>query len=229
MAKSIVYPYLRHRLVKEVDGLILSHDDGDHVGDWQYLAQRMPPNWKRAPSKRDGFLPCISGQHWEWNGLLFEALWPPKLVDKAYNSDSCVIRVSDKYHSVLLTGDIENIAQYQLLNLNHNICADVIIIPHHGSKDAINQKWVTSLQAEYAINSSAKMNRWGLPHPRVISNYARSGTWLLDTADHGRIDLILTDQRIELKTAREHYFPFWYRHLLNNEKSSRMGRLLSKK
>lgn len=229
MAQSILYPYLQKTLVKKLDGLILSHDDGDHVGDWQYLANNMPPHWMRSPSIRVDFLPCVRGERWEWKNLLLEVLWPLKLVEKAHNSDSCVIRISDQYHKVLLTGDIENIAQYQLLNLEKDMSADVIVIPHHGSKDASNQKWVQRVQAEYAINSSVKMGRWELPHPKVINSYARQGSWLLDTADHGRIDLFFNEKKIRLKTSREDYFPFWYRHLLNSKKSSRIECLLSKK
>ena len=48
-----------------------------------------------------------------------------------------------------------------------------------------------------------------------MRNYAQQGGWLLDTADHGRIDVLFSHQKIRLRLAREHENPFWYRYLFN--------------
>ncbi|MEX5715364.1 hypothetical protein IC615_14005 [Serratia ureilytica] len=39
--------------------------------------------------------------------MQFEVLWPPKTSKKPGNDDSCVIRIDDGKHSLLLTGDAE--------------------------------------------------------------------------------------------------------------------------
>lgn len=229
IAQSVVYPYLQKALIRQLDGLILSHDDNDHTGDWPYLAKKMPPKWKIASSLKPDFFACIRGKRWRWNGLFFEVLWPPELADRAYNKDSCVVLVSDKYHRILLTGDLENIEEYRLLNYEDDLHADIALVPHHGSKDASNIKWTKAVQAKYVFNSSAKISRWNLPHPDVLNNYSQTGSWFLDTAEQGRIEVSFNGKKMELKTARDNDAPFWYRHLLNKEKSSRIKRLFPKK
>lgn len=52
-------------------------------------------------------LPCFKGQKWQWGILTFEVLWPEKLAPISHNDDSCVIQLTDGFHKILLTGDIE--------------------------------------------------------------------------------------------------------------------------
>lgn len=52
-----------------MDGVILSHLDNDHAGDWQGLAERWQPNWIRASQLGTEFMPCIRGESWQWRSL----------------------------------------------------------------------------------------------------------------------------------------------------------------
>lgn len=42
--QSVIEPILQQRGLRQVDGVILSHLDNDHAGDWQGLAERWQPN-----------------------------------------------------------------------------------------------------------------------------------------------------------------------------------------
>lgn len=105
-----------------MDGVILSHLDNDHAGDWQGLAERWQPNWIRASQLGTEFMPCIRGESWQWQSLHFTVLWPPQAVSRAYNQHSCVIRMTDTQsnHSVLLSGDVTAMGSGCLLATERN-------------------------------------------------------------------------------------------------------------
>jgi beta-lactamase superfamily II metal-dependent hydrolase len=57
--------------------------------------------WKAKVTK------CQTGQSWIWDGVLFEILSPHNKYKLTGNNASCVLKVSNKKHGILLTGDIE--------------------------------------------------------------------------------------------------------------------------
>lgn len=114
--QSVIEPILQQRGLRQVDGVILSHLDNDHAGDWQGLAERWQPDWIRASQLGTEFMPCIRGESWQWQSLHFTVLWPPQAVSRAYNPHSCVIRMTDTQsnYSVLLSGDVTAMGEWLL-------------------------------------------------------------------------------------------------------------------
>jgi len=51
--------------------------------------------------------PCVAGQSWQWDNINFELLNTAANQTGSDNNLSCVLRVSNEEHSLLLTGDIE--------------------------------------------------------------------------------------------------------------------------
>ncbi|WP_438886795.1 hypothetical protein, partial [Bacillus cereus group sp. Bce002] len=80
------------------------------------IHSRLKPAWIRASYRNEHFSPCIQGEFWQWQELTFEVVWPPRLVDRADNPHSCVVRMVDQQygHSVLLTGDVTAIGEWLL-------------------------------------------------------------------------------------------------------------------
>lgn len=130
MGERVLVPLLRTLGVRELDALMISHADSDHVGGALSVLAALPVHalhstldeahevrrWQRP--RRRGVVPhtpCVAGQHWLWDGVRFEVLHPTvadmERRDRlAPNALSCVLRVStagSEARSVLLTGDIE--------------------------------------------------------------------------------------------------------------------------
>ena len=129
--QSVIEPMLQQRGLRQVDGVILSHIDNDHAGDWQGLAERWQPDWIRASQLGTEFMPCIRGESWQWQSLHFTVLWPPQAVSRAYNPHSCVIRMTDTQsnHSVLLSGDVTAMGEWLLARDGAQLQSDVMIVP----------------------------------------------------------------------------------------------------
>jgi competence protein ComEC len=216
IAESVIAPVLVKRGVRQLDGLILSHTDTDHAGGRQFIEQRFKPDKKWASEKVAGYRPCIKGEHWYWQGLTFEVLWPPEQVSRAYNAHSCVLRVTDGSVAVLLTGDIDAVSEYLLVREGDKMDADILLIPHHGSDLSSSGVFLDRVTPELAIASLGKDNHWGMPSTDILSRYASRGIQWIDTGEHGQISVRIVDKNWQISSFRATDSQPWYRQLLRN-------------
>ncbi len=233
MVQSVVNPVLKAWQVDQLDGVILSHADNDHAGGWSIIDKQCSPTWKRSSDFREGFLACTTGQHWRWGQLQFEVLWPPKLVERANNPHSCVIRVSDTYRSVVLTGDIDAISELLMVNVierNTNRASNdskkgdsyqyhqalptaIMTVPHHGSKTSSTERMVGYFQPQMAIVSASCFNQWGLPAEQVRERYIEAGSEWLSSVSHGQITVDFKGEKMSWSGERSSKQNYWYRKL----------------
>ncbi|MDP4496620.1 DNA internalization-related competence protein ComEC/Rec2 [Vibrio cholerae] len=214
--QSVIEPMLQQRGLRQVDGVILSHLDNDHAGDWQGLAERWQPNWIRASQLGTEFMPCIRGESWQWQSLHFTVLWPPQAVSRAYNPHSCVIRMTDTQsnHSVMLSGDVTAMGEWLLARDGVQLQSDVMIVPHHGSKTSSTAEFIAQVNPKLAIASVAKDNRWNLPNPQVVARYQAQQVEWLDTGQAGQISLFFYPEQLDWFTQRSLGWEPWYRQML---------------
>ena len=214
-AQSVVQPWLLSRPEPSLAGIIVSHGDSDHAGGLDYLQSQWSEVWlrsseipKRAASSFQNILPCVQGEKWIWHNLTFEMLWPPVLVYRAYNPHSCVVKVSDVKQfpdnptSVLLTGDIDAVAELLLLRVTDLSDIDVVLVPHHGSLSSSTKTWLSKMDPQYALVSTARFNRWQLPKKEVQRRYQEKGAIWLNTAKTGQVSLTIQDGKIAVMLQR---------------------------
>ncbi|MGB1320730.1 MAG: DNA internalization-related competence protein ComEC/Rec2 [Vibrio gallaecicus] len=214
---SVVTPILQSRGVKKVEGVIISHFDSDHSGGYKAIVKNFAPEWIRTSQRATELhKPCIQGESWLWNQVSFKVLWPPKLVNRAYNPQSCVVRLEDhdSGRSLLLTGDIEALSEWLLSRNPTLLKSDVMLVPHHGSFTSSINIFIQSVEPEFAIASLAKGNQWGMPNSRVMDRYAQVGSHWLDTGSSGQISFEIVEGKWKFHTIRgDSPFP-WYRQML---------------
>lgn len=197
--KAVIVPYLHHRGWRSVDTLIISHGDNDHIGGAASLAEQLPVQQilTSVPEKVAWaeVTMCQAGQQWDWEGVHFAILHPTSYEDhqgRAGNNRSCVLRISLGEHHVLLTGDIEASAERQLLtHARQQLAADILVVPHHGSKTSSTLAFIQQVQPRYALFPIGHANRFGFPHPDVLTRYRAAGITTYDTAQQGAIEFKL--------------------------------------
>ncbi|PWI34947.1 DNA internalization-related competence protein ComEC/Rec2 [Vibrio albus] len=215
IAESVIAPVLVKRGVRQLDGLILSHTDSDHAGGRQFIERQFIPKMKWASERIVGYQPCIKGTHWYWRALRFEAVWPPKQVARAYNSHSCVVRVTDGQFSILLTGDIEAVSEYLLAREGKDkLDSDIMLVPHHGSDTSSTGTFIEQVTPEVAIASLAKGNFQGMPSVNVLNVYASRDIKWLDTGESGQITVEITENNWQISSFRATDSSPWYRQIL---------------
>lgn len=220
MATREILPYLRWRGVK-LEHLILSHSHLDHAGGMDTLLRAYPGLPVYSPLARNDHRPCVRGERWQWRGLTFTALWPPRRVERAENNDSCVLRIDDGKHRVLLTGDIEAKAELQLVvEQREALAAELLQIPHHGSKTSSSPPFLRAVNPRQAISSSSRYNAWRLPSAAVVRRYRQHGYPWSDTARSGQISARFFNDRWEIRRFREQISPRWYHQWFGVQRDS---------
>ncbi|MBQ0931921.1 DNA internalization-related competence protein ComEC/Rec2 [Ideonella sp. 4Y16] len=182
--ERVIWPALRALGERQIDELLLSHGDLDHIGGAGSLLRRLPVARLRHsldPSHplladRTGAQPCQAGQAWVWDGVHFEVLWPPEPGARrqgATNAASCVLRVDDEQgRALLLTGDI-GVAEEAALapGLAARPPLSVLLVPHHGSRSSSSDALLGATRPTVAVMQLGYRNRYGHPHPEVMARY----------------------------------------------------------
>ncbi|WP_049645791.1 ComEC family protein [Yersinia mollaretii] len=213
MAAAVILPYLRWRGIV-VEQIILSHDHLDHTGGLAELQATFPRASVHASYPVAGIvssLPCKQGVAWQWQGLDFEVLWPKAQVADAQNDDSCVIRINDGKHSLLLTGDLETQGELQLVKKSRaKLASTVLQVPHHGSNTSSTAPFLRAVKPELALASAARYNQWHLPTRKVINRYQKNNIIWRDTSVSGQLSVYFYDNNWQVKGYREQLMPRWY-------------------
>lgn len=188
--ERIVVPYLQAHGVQRLDMLMVSHDDSDHSGGApavldqiavkQFAAGILPdhPLWARARRSGAAAFRCAAGQHWRWDGIDFEVLWPdPGPLAGKPNAHCCVLRVSTTgpgdTTAALLTADIEAAAERTLVARSADrLRAQVLVVPHHGSRTSSTEPFLDSVWPLVAIFQVGYVNRFHHPNSGVYARYA---------------------------------------------------------
>ncbi|HEU0225023.1 MAG TPA: ComEC/Rec2 family competence protein [Steroidobacteraceae bacterium] len=175
-AEVTLVPYLRARGVRRIDRLIVSHEDQDHAGGAAALRAALPVVEHAT---------CRRGARWRWDGVEFRVLHPPLGLQASDNDQSCALRVSSERGSALLLGDPE--ARAEELLLAQAPAAEVVLLPHHGSRSSSSPALVAEVGASLGVASAGYGNRWGMPDPGVVARWRAAGTTVLATADAGAV------------------------------------------
>jgi competence protein ComEC len=185
--ESVVVPYLRHRGWSRVHTLVVSHGDSDHAGGVAAVLDAVPVG-RRIGSAPDMPERCRAGDGWTRDGVVFEFVHPD---DGRYgrNDGSCVLRVAAGAHRALLTGDIT--AAVEGLLPPESVRADIVTVPHHGSRTSSSEAFTTAVDARWAVVSAGYANRWNFPRPEVVHRWEAAGASVVGTAEHGALRYVL--------------------------------------
>ena len=206
----VLVPLLR-AMGERIDLLMLSHRDSDHTGGAAAVLAQQPQAGLMGSIENEHALqqlrpavPCVEGQRWSWDGVLFEVLHPheaqapdvpaflslPAAGPRAAvrpNTLSCVLRITaaappqGKAASALLVGDIEHAQEAALLARGLVAPVDVLLVPHHGSKTSSSAAFLDAARPRTALVQAGYRNRFGHPAPEVVARYRERGTVLLDS------------------------------------------------
>lgn len=211
----IVVPYLRQVGRGVVDRLMISHGDMDHIGGARAIMAALPVRHRSGAGSRD---PCRAGEHWHWDGVDFDVLYPDAAeAASADNSNerSCVLRIHSGRASALFTGDIEAPGEHALVQRSGaGVASDILVVPHHGSASSSSPALIDIVAPRAALISSGWHNRWGFPRPVVTARYHTRGIALFDTADSGALTVFWPQPHRPLVVRwRRQHARFWQQPL----------------
>jgi competence protein ComEC len=225
----VLVPLLRALDVK-LDLLVLSHRDSDHVGGAHAVLDMQPAARLLSSIEHDHALQalrpstrCLAGQGWTWDGVDFMLLHPRGAdydgVAKP-NALSCVLRISSQSrgadrrpHVALLVGDIERPQEARLVADGAALGADVLLVPHHGSKTSSSAGFLDAVAPRLALVQAGYRNRFGHPAPEPMERYRERNAVVLDSPHCGAMTWTSAQpgevrcQRIEAMRYWQHTAP----------------------
>ena len=110
---------------------------------------------------------------------------------------------------MLLTADIEAMQENALVQrMGKDLKADVLLVPHHGSKTSSIEGFIDAVQPRWALLQHGYRNRYGHPAPVVVQRYAALGIRMLDSPQCGAMHW-RSDQADEVLCQRELDKRYW--------------------
>lgn len=224
---SVVVPYIRSLGVDSLNYLIISHGDADHIGGAQAIIDEYPAaevigqDIERLRAKNK--ISCYEGIHWHWDGVDFEFLSPTKgdlslFSGDKRNNHSCVLRVHSHTGTTLFTGDIEEKVESRLLKkFGAQLTADILLVPHHGSKTSSSSGFITTVNPKITLFSVGYKNRYRFPHNDIMNRYSLLSTHLMQTDKTGAVTIRVSDHDgIVIEKYREKAEKYWHHNTRTN-------------
>lgn len=205
--EGVVKPFLIGEGVEQIDKIIISHQDSDHIGNIKALENFVIGE----------IIDSCDFSSIQWKNLNIEKLWPRQTVQQTDNDNSCVVMVTEELtkYKVLLTGDISRNVELQLVELHRdkqiNLTANILLSPHHGSRTSSSFPFIKAVSPGLAVHTAGIYNHFGFPAKDVQQRYTAMGVNQYSTSEVGQIDIYLSQWRANrlLNFWRNEYSPFW--------------------
>jgi len=216
IGETVVSEYLWWRGLSEVDYVLATHADADHIDGLNdvlknfnvrsALIARRPTDdpefskFSQTLTTTNTHSELIqAGDVIHFGAVEVSVLWPPGAGEQSTNNDSITLRVKFGEHSILLTGDIEKPAERALVESHQDLTANVVKVPHHGSKTSSTDDFVRATNPDLAIISVGRNSMFGHPHEEVVQRWQANGATVLTTGECGTITITTDGHQLSLK------------------------------
>jgi len=141
-------------------------------------------------------------------GVIIEVLNPPEILLTDTSSDidnnGMVLRLSIGEVSFLLTADIRQEAEFELINRRADLQSTVLKVAHHGSDTSTCQEFLAVVNPQLAVISVGADNRFGHPTPEVMDRLGEKlgSENIYRTDEHGTIEFITDGKRLWVRVER---------------------------
>ncbi|MFJ8458403.1 DNA internalization-related competence protein ComEC/Rec2 [Lysinibacillus xylanilyticus] len=207
VGRQVVVPFLKGKGIRDIDIFIVTHADADHVEGAEEILQEitmheihLTPGSMDKPIMQDLLMEAkkrmvqvkekMHGTTWRIGETSFQYLWPLETVYEG-NNDSIVLYLQQGAFRALLTGDLEEHGEQELIHLYNKQLADMTLLKagHHGSKTSSIEPFVELLRPELTIFSAGLNNRYRHPHDEVVERFASRNLPTLTTGIDGTIEV----------------------------------------
>lgn len=197
--------YLKGEKIKNIDYVIATHPDEDHIGGMDEVLSKFKVKNFYAPKiiknteTFESMIKELKKQNLKINvpykGLELDLGENAKLtfltpLDQSSNSDnnlSLVTKIHYKDNSIIFMGDCETEVEKELLKDSDMLESNIIKLGHHGSKSSSSTVFLKKIAPDYAIISCGKNNKYGHPHKETIDKLDSLGIKYYRTDIDGNI------------------------------------------
>ena len=218
-----VLSYLHDVGVQKIDLMIATHPHSDHIGGLDTVIDGIEVKEVLVPYLKPSIVPTtktytdfltavkdhnitltqarVSDTYRFGNGKL-TVLGPVANYDEL-NNTSLVARFDYGELSVLLTGDMEQDAERDLLASGASVSADILKLGHHGSSTSTSDAFLQAVAPRICVALCGEGNEYGHPHEETIERVTSYGASLYRTDLYGHIVFSAKDGTLDIATQKQ--------------------------
>jgi competence protein ComEC len=223
--RRIIAPWLWRRGVRRIDLIVLSHPHPDHANGLATLVEQFPVGevWTNGEeSAQPGTLALLAAARrrgvalgtprpLDLGGARIEPLAPfdergllASDPARTENDNSLVVGVRWRDRQILFAGDLEAEGEAALVaRAGATLAADVVKVPHHGSRTSSTEPLVRATHPSLAVVSVGERNRWHFPNPGVVARWQAAGARVMRTDRDGGVTVRVDDRgRVAVEGTR---------------------------
>ena len=213
IGENVLKPYLLKEGIIEINYIIISHFDSDHVkgileilDDFKIENIIIPTQFSESEnynkfkeiSEKENFKIAVveKGKRIKIEEEIFiDILWPDSnniINENSINNNSIVCKLRYKNFGMLFTGDIEEVAEKKIVELYQStdvLKSTVLKVGHHGSKSSSVQSFLELVTPKIALIGVGENNKFGHPNQGVLDRLEKMKVKILRTDINGEIAL----------------------------------------
>ena len=193
--------YLQSYGVFQIDNLVLTHYDSDHVNGAIRLLTREKvgtlwlPDSEDESGWRDRLLAAAAERGCRTEFVRQDAaiahgvtLFAPVSAKNGNDAGVCCLASAGEY-DILITGDLSQFAEYRLLSLHALPEAELLVAGHHGADSSTSAALLELVNPETVAISVGAENRYGHPAAETLERIAEIGAEVYRTDLQGTITI----------------------------------------
>lgn len=201
-----ILPFLKANGYRELDYVLISHMDKDHISGIAELAESdmkigtaILPDVKQKDEAYEELEQKLrqagaeiiymgAGDRLASETMEFTCLWPEKgLAWEDRNELSMVLLAEYGDFQMLFTGDIGEKAEARLVEKGTLEDVEVLKTAHHGSRYSSSEAFLKEIKPEVSLISCSASNRYGHPGEETLERLTDAGSRIYITRDSGAI------------------------------------------
>lgn len=200
----IISSYLKKQNVENIDYIIATHFDSDHIGGLDNIIDKFnvsniyAPNYESDTVSYQNLinsclnknlnLQCLSsGDFINIEDNINLEVLAPSYIQEENNLNSIVFRLDYKNKSFLFTGDAEASNELNIINSYELNDIDFLKVGHHGSSSSTTSEFVEEVSPDIAVISCGYKNQYGHPHKSTLDTLEKNNVLTYRTDILGNI------------------------------------------
>ncbi len=217
VGESTLLPYILDRGYKKIDFIFISHFDQDHIGGIFTILEKLKvkrifvskqeensENYQKFLKKvKEKNIPVTIVKKDDVinleNDVSIDILWPrdKQIEENKINNNAIVMKLRYNKFSMLFTGDIEEIAEKEIVSIYENtdiLRSAILKIAHHGSKTSTTEEFLKLVDSRIALIGVGKNNLFGHPSDEIIKRLEEINVKVYRTDLNGEIEIIVNNK-----------------------------------
>ena len=215
-----VVDFLRSRGVDDLDGIVVSNPDADHIGGFVDVLDAFEVSTvylsgdPKGTATYNSFLRGVQdegsvveesrdGKVYDWGGTRTDVISPPpgELFSET-NDNSVGLLLTFGTARVLLAGDAEKKGEEYMSIGTHTGPLTVLKVTHHGSNTSSTPLFLSRFEPKIAVIQVGEDNSYGHPTPQTIRRLQTVGAKVFRNDEHGDVIVTIKDNKADVAVTK---------------------------